>query len=146
MLGLLLAIFVHLLVEQRRRGATITAVVILLLSSAGLEVSRHVIDRRRKDYSAQRRVAEELGRLQEPNLQLVVVDPDKHVMPEPFFLFYGALRFPVTLVFAADLPQTKLQTPAAGVCAVRDLPLVQSKFPNLSIALHSGEFVCWNAR
>jgi hypothetical protein len=56
------------------------------------------------------------------------------------------LRFPVTLVFAADLPRTKLQTPAAGVCAVRDLPLLQGQFPNLSIALHSGEFVCWNAR
>jgi 4-amino-4-deoxy-L-arabinose transferase-like glycosyltransferase len=146
MLGLLLAMFVHLLIEQRRRAATVTAVVILLLSSAGLEVSRHVIDRRRKDHSAQRRVAEELGRLQEPNLQLVVVDPDKHVLPEQFFLFYGELRFPVTLVFAADLPRTKLQTPAAGVCAVRDLPLLQSKFPNLSIARRSGEFVCWNAR
>src|SRR4030095_5070836 len=38
MLGLLLAIFVHLLVEQRRRGATITAGVIFLFFSGGLGV------------------------------------------------------------------------------------------------------------
>jgi 4-amino-4-deoxy-L-arabinose transferase-like glycosyltransferase len=144
--ALLLAILVHLLFEQRRRAATITAVAILVLSAAGLEVSRQFIERRRKDYSAQRRVAEELGRLQKPNVQLVVVDPNRHVLREPFFLFYGELRFPVIGVPAADLAGTKLQTPAAGVCAVRDLPLLQSKFPNLTIALRSGEFVCWNVR
>jgi len=145
-LALLLAVFVHLLLERKRCVATITAFVILFLSAVGWEVSRRIIDNRRKDHSAQLRVAEELGRQQNAETQLVVVDPDKHLLPEPFFLFYGDLRFPVTLVFVADLPQTKLQTPAAGVCAVRDLPLLQSKFPNLSIARRSGEFVCWNAR
>jgi hypothetical protein len=132
--------------EQKRRAAITTAIVILFLSAIGWEVSRQFINRRRKDHSAQLRVAEELGRQQNAETQLVVVDPDKHLLPEQFFLFYGGLRFPLTLVFAADLPRTKLQTPAAGVCAVRDLPLVQRKFPNLSIARRSGEFVCWNAR
>jgi 4-amino-4-deoxy-L-arabinose transferase-like glycosyltransferase len=145
-MALLLAVFVHLLLKQKRRAAITTAIVILFLSAVGWEVSRQFINRRQKDHSAQLRVAEELGRQQNAETQLVLVDPDKQVLPEPFFLFYGELRFPVMGVLAADLPQTKLQTPAAGVCAVRDLPLVQSKFPNLSIALRSGEFVCWSAR
>ena len=144
-LALLLAVFVHLLLEQKRRAAITIAIVILFLSAVGLEVSRQLINRRRKDHSAQLRVAEELGRQQNAETQLVVVDPDKHVLPEQFFLFYGGLRFPLTLVFVDDLPRMNLQTPAAGVCAVRDLPLVQGKFANLSIARRSGEFVCWNA-
>ena len=86
-LALLLAVFVHLLLERKRCVATITAFVILFLSAVGWEVSRRIIDNRRKDHSAQLRVAEELGRQQNAETQLVVVDPDKHLLPEPFFLF-----------------------------------------------------------
>ena len=47
---------------------------------------------------------------------------------------------------ADDVPAMKLRLPAAGICAERDLPLLQSKFPALTIALRSGEFVCWSIR
>jgi hypothetical protein len=109
---------------------------VVLLAAAGPEISRRVMESRKRDYSDQHRIAEELGKLQSKSSQIILLDPhrvgnhDGRVLPQSFYLFYGTLQFPITSYLIPEMRQFSPKQPAIGVCALEQFPLIQQKYLN----------------
>jgi hypothetical protein len=115
-------------------------------SLLGPEITRRIVDARRKNHSEQKLIAEKLGALQtEAGTQTVILEPDKGVLPEQFYLFYGNLRGPVQTWSVAEMRQAHPKRPAIGVCNAQDLPAVQENYRDLAIEMRQGQFICWRA-
>jgi len=101
---------------------------------------------RRQDYSQQKLIAEKLGTLQQgEGRQIVILEPNKGVLPEQFYLFYGNLRGPVETWSVAQMRQTRPVRSAIGVCNIRDFGAVGESYHDVTIELAQGQFICWRA-
>lgn len=146
-LCLLLAILLHTLLERGRaiRIAASTSLAILLL--AGFIQTKLQIDyRRSKDFSDEKRVAEELGTLQKGGIRTVLVKAvkvgsDLHFAS--FYLFHGNLRFPVEKYSVDEIRQSPPSPPIIGVCAARDFPAVQAVYPSAKVEFTRAQFILW---
>jgi 4-amino-4-deoxy-L-arabinose transferase-like glycosyltransferase len=147
-LCLLLAIITARLLRYPRpaRVATIGILTILLL--AGFVQTKLQIDfRRQKDFTDEKRVAEELGTLQRPNLRTVLVKAvnvgsDLHFAS--FYLFHGNLRFPVEKYTVEEIRQFPPSPPMIGVCVTRDFPAVQTAYPSAKVQFARAQFIVWS--
>jgi hypothetical protein len=146
-----------------RRGAAIALVVLLAAgfvqaqikiwsngSSSRVLVSlvpaKVQIDRRQKDVANEKRIAEELGALQQAGTQTVLIqasEPRGDLLWDSFYLFHGNFRFPVAKYTVDDVRSNPPNPPLIGACVARDLPVVQEIYPNVRVQLTRAQFVCW---
>lgn len=146
LLCLLLAAGLSELYARGRRGiffGTLAAVVVL--ASAGWLVTKQTFDRRRKDHSAELRAAEALAKLARSRARLILLEPDKRILPIQFYLFYGQLQRPVEACTLSQLSALSSALPAAGVCDRADFFAVRAHFPSAVIREESGRTICWLA-
>lgn len=162
----LLTLALYRLLEQRgnvRRGAAVALVVLLAAgfvqaqikiwcngSSSSVLVSfvppKVEIDRRQKDVANERRIAEELGALQQAGTQTVLIGTSKpggDLLWDSFYLFHGNFRFPVAKYTVDDVRSNPPKPPLIGACVARDFPVVQEIYPNVRVQLTHAQFVCW---
>ena len=125
------------------RGAAIGVLAMLLF--AGFVQTKLQIDfRRQKDFTDEKRVAEELGTLQRPDVPTVLVKAvnvgsDLHFAS--FYLFHGNLQFPVSRHAVGEIRQSP--PPTVGVCTAHDLPMVQAVYPEVKIQFTRDQFIVW---
>jgi hypothetical protein len=104
------------------------------------------IDRRQKDVANEKRIAEELGALQQAGTQTVLIEaikPGRDLLRDSFYLFHGNFRFPVEKYTVDDIRSNPLDPPLIGACVARDFPVVQEIYPNVRVQLSRAQFVCW---
>jgi len=162
----LLTFALYRLLEQRgnvRRGAAVALVVLLAAgfvqaqikiwcngSSSRVLISfvpaKVQIDRRQKDVANEKRIAEELGALQQAGTQTVLIGTSKpggDLLWDSFYLFHGNFRFPVEKYTVDYVRSNPPKPPLIGACVVRDFPVVQEIYPNVRVQLTHAQFVCW---
>jgi len=104
------------------------------------------IDRRQKDVANEKRIAEELGALQQAGTQTVLIEaskPGRDLLWDSFYLFHGNFRFPVAKYIVDEVRSNPPKPPLIGVCVARDFPVVQEIYPNVRVQLTRAQFVCW---
>ena len=142
----LLAPFLFWLWEQRRPVTSFVLLFVAVSSLLGPEIGRRIVKGRRQDYSQQKLIAEKLGTLQQgEGTQIVILEPNKGVLPEQFYLFYGNLRGPVETWSVAKMRETRPARSAIGVCNIRDFAAVRENYHDVTIELAQGQFICWRA-
>jgi 4-amino-4-deoxy-L-arabinose transferase-like glycosyltransferase len=142
----LLALFLFWLWEQRTLATSFVLLFVAVTSLLGPEIGRRIIEGRRKDYSTQKLIAEKLGSLtRNEETQTVILEPDKGVLPEQFYLFYGKLRAPVETWSVADMREAHPTQAAIGVCNARDLDAIRENYRAVTIEMAQGDFICWRA-
>jgi len=119
----------------------------VLLLAGFIQTKMQIDFRRRKDFSDEKLVAEQLGALQRPGLRIVLVKAikvgsDLHFAS--FYLFHGNLRTPVEKYTVEEIRQSPPSAPLIGVCVTRDLPAVQAAYPTAKTEFRRGEFVVWS--
>lgn len=145
-LCVLLAIVLLRFFEQRGAARLVAASLVAILFIAGLVQIELQIRFRRKDLADEKRVAEELGRLQREGVPIVLVKAvkvgsDLHF--DSFYLFHGGLRFPITKCTVDEIKQSPLRSPLIGVCVARDFPVVQSAYPAVKVQFTRAQFILW---
>ena len=142
----LLAPFLFWLWEKRRPVTLFVLLFVAVSSLLGPEIGRRIVEGRRRDYSQEKLIAEKLGRLQQSEgRQIVILEPNKGVLPEQFYLFYGNLRGPVETWSVAKMRETRPARSAIGVCNIRDFGAVGESYHDVTIELAQGQFICWRA-
>jgi 4-amino-4-deoxy-L-arabinose transferase-like glycosyltransferase len=131
-------VITHEMINERR-------VATLGFPPIASKVTDEIIAQRRKDALDQKLLAEELGVLENPGTQIVILGAFRNVLPHHFFLFYGNLHFPVIASSNEELEQSTVLRPAMGICAVRDLAVIQRKYPGSVVQSVHGDFVRWDA-
>jgi 4-amino-4-deoxy-L-arabinose transferase-like glycosyltransferase len=145
---LLLAMVLHRLLERGRALQVAACTLMAVLVLAGLSQAKLQLDyRRRKDFSDEKRVAEELGTLQKEGVRTILikaikVGSDLHFAS--FYLFHGNLRFPVTKYTVDEIRQSPPSPPIMGVCVARDFPAVQAVYPNAKMQFTRAQFIIWS--
>jgi len=146
-LCLLLAIVAERILRYRGvvRVATIVILAILLLAGF-VQAKLQIGFRRQKNFTDEKRVAEELGALQQPGLRTLLVKAvkvgsDLHFAS--FYLFHGNLRFPVEKYSVDEIRQSPPSPPIIGVCVARDFPIVQAVYPSAKIEFTRAQFILW---
>ena len=142
-LCLLLSFFLSWMLERRRTIYTVAFSLIMGLSAAGFPIGQMLITKNRRDYSDQVRIAQQLSAKQTGDRQSVIVEADNGMLAEEFYLFYGNLHFHLANFTVDQMRENPPSPPLIGICNARDLPIVQERFPNLSIQLAIGTFNCW---
>ena len=142
----LLALVLYRFLEQggKIRRRTVVALVVLLL--AGFVHAKIHIDRRQKDVANEKRIAEELGALQQAGTQTVLIKaikPGGDLLWDSFYLFHGNFRFPVAKYTVDEIRSNPPKPPLIGACVARDFPVVQEMYPNVRVQLTRAQFVCW---
>lgn len=145
-LCILLAIASIRLWEQGEAFRTATSALIAILLVAGLIQTELQIRFRRRNLADEKRVAEELGRLQRDGVGIVLVKAikvgsDLHF--GSFYLFHGELRFPITKCTVDQIRESPPHPPLIGVCVARDFPVVQSAYPAVQPQFTQAQFVVW---
>jgi 4-amino-4-deoxy-L-arabinose transferase-like glycosyltransferase len=147
-LCLLLAIVAERILRYRTLVRIATATILAILLLGGFIQTKLQIDfRRQKDFTDEKRVAEELGTLQRPNLRTVLVKAvnvgsDLHFAS--FYLFHGNLRFPVEKYTVEEIRQLPPSPPMIGVCVARDFPAVQTAYPSAKVQFTRAQFIVWS--
>src|SRR5437899_6787179 len=101
---------------------------------------------REKDIDDEKRVAEELGALQQPDSKMVLLKAIKggsDLLYDSFYLFHGNLRFPVTKLTTDELHGARPAPPVLGVCVERDFPVVQEVYRNVQTEFTRARFMLW---
>jgi hypothetical protein len=102
----------------------------------------------RKDVAIEKRVAEELGALQEEGTRTVLInarDEGASLLYNSFYLFHGNLRFSVTKFTVDQIRRSPPPPPVIGVCIDRDFTAVHEVYSNLRVQFTQGEFIIWRA-
>jgi hypothetical protein len=142
----LLAPFLFWLWERQRPVTSFVLLFVTVSSLLGPEIGRRIVKGRLQDYSQQKLIAEKLGTLQQGDgRQIVILEPNKGVLPEQFYLFYGNLRTPVETWSVAKMGETRPALSAIGVCNIRDFAAVRESYRDVTIELAQGQFICWRA-
>ena len=142
----LLAPFLFSLWENRRPFTSFLLLFVAVSSLLGPEIGRRIVEGRRHDYPEEKLIADKLGSLQQgESAQIVILEPDKRVLPEQFYLFYGNLRTPVEPWSVTDMEAAHPSRPAIGVCNIRDLGAVRENYREVRIEMAQGQFICWRA-
>jgi 4-amino-4-deoxy-L-arabinose transferase-like glycosyltransferase len=142
----LLAPFLFWLWERRRPVTSFVLLFVAVSSLLGPEIGRRIVEGRRQDHSQQKLIAEKLGTLQQGDgRQIVILEPNKGVLPEQFYLFYGNLRTPVETWSVAKMGEARPTRSAIGVCNIRDFDAVRESYHDVTIELAQGQFICWRA-
>ena len=148
-LCVVLAYFLHVLAERNRsvRFATIAFICLFVIGGfAQAEIKMH---HRGPDASRERRVAEELGKIQGADAATLLVNPGapakKVLRSNAFYLFHGKLMHRVQRYSLERLRKSPPPAPVVGVCVVRDLAAVQSIYPDASPVFALDQFICWRA-
>src|SRR4029077_19367730 len=121
-LCLVLAIVIHRLLERKGSVRPLAAGLAAVLLLEGFIQTKLDIQYNRKDVAIEKRVAEELGALQEEGMRTVLInarDEGASLLYDSFYLFHGNLRFPVTK-FTVDQIRRSPPPPVLGVCIDRD--------------------------
>jgi len=142
----LLALVLHRFLEQGRKIRVRTVVVLVVLLSAGFVQAKIQIDHRQRDVADEKRIAEELGALQQAGTQTVLIKaikPGGDLLWDSFYLFHGNFRFPVAKYTVDQMGNNPPKPPLIGACVARDFPLVQGVYPNVQVRLTRAEFICW---
>jgi 4-amino-4-deoxy-L-arabinose transferase-like glycosyltransferase len=147
-LCLVLAIIIHRLLERkgsvRALGGGLAAVLLL----EGFVQTKLNILYNRKDVAIEKRVAEELGALQEERTRMVLInarDEGASLLYNSFYLFHGNLRFPVTKFTADQIRRSPPPPPVLGVCIDRDFTAVHEVYSNPRVQFTLGQFIIWRA-
>ncbi len=146
-LCLLLAIAAERILRYRGVVRVATIVILAIVLLAGFVQAKLQIDfRRQKNFADEKRIAEELGALQQPGLRTVLVKAvnvgsDLHFAS--FYLFHGNLRFPVERYTVDEIRQSPPSPPIIGVCVARDFPLVQAVYPGAKVEFTRAQFILW---
>lgn len=145
-LCVLLASFLFWLWEQRRPVTSFVLLFVVVSSLLGPEIGRRIVEGRRQEHSEQELIAQKLGALQQGDgTQIVILESNKGVLPEQFYLFYGNLRSPVETWSVAKMREAHPARSAIGVCNIRDLDSVRENYHDVTIEMVQGQFVCWRA-
>jgi 4-amino-4-deoxy-L-arabinose transferase-like glycosyltransferase len=163
-LCLLLTVVLYRLLAQRAPIRTGTAALLTLILIAGFvqsEVRIYLGQRtppgkivqgklrlsaRGKKLADEKRVAEELGALQQPGTRIVLVKAVKgggDSLYDSFYLFHGNLRFPVSKLTVSELRQAPPSAPVIGVCVQRNFPVVREVYPNVEVKFTRAQFILW---
>ncbi len=132
-----------------KRGLIIrrrTAIVLIVVLSAGFAQSAITIERRRKDVADEKLIAEKLGELQRAGMKTVLVKaetPGGDLLWDSFYLFHGNLRFPVQSETLERVRRNPPKPPLVGVCVARDFPAIREIYPNVQVELSRAQFICW---
>jgi len=146
-LCLLLAIVAERLLRYRGLVRVAAVAILATFLVAGFVQTKLQIDfRRQKSFADEKRIAEELGTLQQPDLPTVLVKAvkvgsDLHFAS--FYLFHGNLRFPVSRYTVDEIRQTPPSPPLIGACVTRDLPALQAIYPNIEVRFTRTQFILW---
>jgi hypothetical protein len=165
-LCVVLAIVLHRFLEQRSTVRIVAAVLLALILIAGLiqaEIQIHLRQRNgsvqivngklkvrvdERNVADQKRVAENLGALQQPDTGIVLVKAIKEgsdLLYDSFYLFHGNLRLPVTKLTVDELRGAPPPPPVLGVCVARDFPIVQEAYRNAQTQFTRAQFILWRA-
>ncbi|MEP7015778.1 MAG: phospholipid carrier-dependent glycosyltransferase [Verrucomicrobiota bacterium] len=148
-LVVVLAFLIHWLAEKNEKMRVRASAFAILLIVGGFVQSEIKMHHRSRDASVEREVAQELGKLQAPAMSTLLIKgepPSKRILRSgSFYLFYGALRFPIKQYSISELLRMPPPGPVIGVCAVRDFPAVQAAYPGVGTVLARDEFICWRA-
>jgi 4-amino-4-deoxy-L-arabinose transferase-like glycosyltransferase len=123
-----------------------TALVLIVVLSAGFVHSAITIERRRKDVADEKLIAEKLGELQQADMKTVLVKaetPGGDLLWDSFYLFHGNLRFPVQSEAPERIRRHPPKPPLVGVCVERDFPAIREIYPNVQVELSRAQFICW---
>src|ERR1700730_10148019 len=123
-----------------------TAVVLILVLSAGFVHSAITIERRRKDVADEKLIAEKLGELQHAGMRTALIrgeTPGEDLLWDSFYLFHGNLRFPVEADTPERIRRHPPKPPLVGVCVARDFPVIREVYPNVQVELSRAQFICW---
>ena len=145
-LCLLLALVLYRFLEKGGiiRKRTVATLVVLFL--AGVVQAEIQIDDRHRDVANEKRIAEEIGALQQPGTQTVLIKaikPGEDLLWSSFYLFHGNFRFPVAKYTVDQIRSNPPRPPLIGACVARDFPAIQELYPNVRVQLARAQFVCW---
>jgi hypothetical protein len=99
---------------------------------------------REKDVADEKRVAQQLGQLQQPDTRIVLVKTIKggsDLLFDSFYLFHGNLRFPVVKLTVDQIRAAPPSSPVIGVSVARDFPVVREVYPNVQTQITRAQFV-----
>jgi 4-amino-4-deoxy-L-arabinose transferase-like glycosyltransferase len=142
----LLALVFYRFLERGSIIRLCTAVVLILVLSAGFVQSAITIERRRKDVADEKLIAEKLGELQQAGMKTVLVKaetPGGDLLWDSFYLFHGNLRFPVQAYTPEQIRRNPPTPLLIGVCVARDFPAIREVYPNVQVELSRAQFICW---
>jgi 4-amino-4-deoxy-L-arabinose transferase-like glycosyltransferase len=163
-LCLVLAIVLERFFEQRssiRRAATVLLALMLVIGFAQTEIQIFLRQRngsikvvngkpalriRKQNVADEKSVAEELGKLQQPDKKIVLVKAIKggsDLLYDSFYLFHGNLRLPVAKLTVDEIRAAPPPRPVVGVCVARDFPIVQEAYPKVRTEFTQAQFVLW---
>ncbi len=165
-LALLLAIVLHSLLERRSAVRVAAVCLLILILLAGQIQAQTQVYLRQKNATGQlvngkiqiradgrnvadeKRVAEALGALQQAGTSIVLIKAARgggDLLYEPFYMFYGNLRFPVQRLTIEQIRKAPPAPPVIGVCIRRDFPVVQEVYPGAQVEFALAQFVIWRA-
>jgi hypothetical protein len=163
-LCLVLAIVLERFFEQHssiRRAATVLLALMLVIGFAQTEIQIFLRQRngsikvvngkpalriRKQNVADEKSVAEELGKLQQPDKKIVLVKAIKggsDLLYDSFYLFHGNLRLPVAKLTVDEIRAAPPPRPVVGVCVARDFPIVQEAYPKVRTEFTQAQFVLW---
>jgi hypothetical protein len=147
-LCLVLAIVIHRLLERKGSVRALAAGLAAVLLLEGFIHTKLNIQYNRKDVAIEKRVAEELGALQEKGTRTVLInarDQGASLLYNSFYLFHGNLRFPVTKFTVDQIRHSPPPPPVLGVCIDRDFTAVHEVYSNPRVQFTLEQFIIWRA-
>lgn len=142
----LLAVVLYRFLRRPAPIRTFALVALVVLLTAGFVHANIHLVKRRRDVADEKAVAEKLGELQQADAKMILIkgiEPGNDLLWDSFYLFYGNARFPVTKLTHDQIRSNPPKPPLIGVSTMNDFPLVKELYPNVTVQLTRGQFVCW---
>jgi 4-amino-4-deoxy-L-arabinose transferase-like glycosyltransferase len=126
---------------------TVASLALIVLLTAGFVHAEIHIHHHRRNVADEKVIAEKLGQIQQPGMEIVLIKadiPGNDLLWDSFYLFHGRLRSPVTKYTVDEIRAGPPQPPLIGACVSRDLPVLQQLYPNIHVELARSQFICWS--